>query len=212
MKNDKIKIYWDVDDVIINTSETLIYMINQKYNIPLGKPEKTVDDLKDWGLKSIYRDIPDDEIWNMVDSEEFWGRVGLKEGFISLFGSPIAPYFTHVFVTIGTETNLQYKQNFIAGNWKYLFNTQQPFYFIGLPPHTKKETVDMRDGIQVDDNLKNLAHTNARIKILLKNFLETDYNTFGSYRTQNIDNLYEVNTLKDIKDILQFMLKYPGEF
>lgn len=209
---EKIKIYWDMDDVILDTSETLIYLINKRYNIPNNQEEKSIQDLKDWKLRSIYRDIPESAIWEIVNSEEFWQRVSFKEGFISLFGSSIAPYFTHVFVTIGSEENLENKQMFLSGSWKYLFKQQQPFCFIGLPPHSKKEDVDMSDGIQIDDNLKNLAHTNAKLKILVKNFLETDYNTFSEFKSFNIDNLYEVDTLYDIKKILQFILQHPQEF
>ena len=65
----------------------------------------------------------------------------------------------------------------------------------------------MENGIQIDDNYDNLIKTNARIKILLKNNLITDYNTdYGKYG--NIDNLYIVDTLEEVGQILKFNLEF----
>ena len=65
----------------------------------------------------------------------------------------------------------------------------------------------MENGIQIDDNYDNLIKTNARIKILLKNNLTTDYNTdYGKYG--NIDNLYIVDTLEEVGQILKFNLEF----
>lgn len=48
-RNKKIKIYFDVDDTILNSSEAVIEILSHKYKI-----NKTIKDLKDWNYQSIY--------------------------------------------------------------------------------------------------------------------------------------------------------------
>ena len=48
----KQKIYIDIDDVLINTSEVVIELLNLTYDL---NPPKTIYDLKDWEYRSIYR-------------------------------------------------------------------------------------------------------------------------------------------------------------
>ena len=68
----------------------------------------------------------------------------------------------------------------------------------------RESVVDMRDGIQIDDAYFNLIDTNARCKILLKNYMETvSNNSFGDYK-EILDNLYEVNNFAEIHQILEF--------
>lgn len=65
----------------------------------------------------------------------------------------------------------------------------------------------MSGGIQIDDNCNNLIDTNAKIKILFKNGINTDYNTdFGKFG--GIDNLYIVNNVKELEQVLMFNLEF----
>lgn len=68
-----------------------------------------------------------------------------------------------------------------------------------------KNIVDMSNGIFIDDKLENLIVTNAKIKILLKNGIDTNYNTLRD-KNAVIDNLYVVNDLDEIRQILEFNL------
>ena len=62
--------------------------------------------------------------------------------------------------------------------------------------HEKKSSVDMSGGIQIDDVEENLEHTNARLKILVQNGIETPFNG-GLYldHTMPNSNLYKVDYL-----------------
>ena len=65
LNKNKQTIYWDVDDVILNSSEVAINIINNKYNKVNEKSNfknKKFEDIKDWGLKSIWRGINKDII------------------------------------------------------------------------------------------------------------------------------------------------------
>lgn len=203
-------IYWDVDDVVLNTSEIVIQLINDNYNEPNNKPIKQYSNLKDWKMRSISREISSDYIWQALETDEFWESVRFNKGFTKLISSPTAKKFQHYFVTIGTLPNLQKKNEQLRKNLQYVLDLKNDYEFIGLSPHTDKYIINMQGGIQIDDNLRNLVHTNAEIKILLKNNLETDYNVYSKYRNDNIENLYEAETLSDVLEILEFILNYPG--
>lgn len=183
------KIYVDVDDVIFNTSELVIQLLNKYYNIT---PPKTVNDLKDWGFKSIYRDIDYKIIYDFWDSDEFFEQVKINEDFIDFYKKTKDDVFYWVFLTQGTEQNLKKKKELLQ---KYF----SKFDFIGVPTNAKKKNLDLSDGIQIDDNYDNLL-SNAYFKILIKNFHETDYNQVLNNHT----NLYIVNEWKEIIDILNF--------
>ena len=117
--------------------------------------------------------------------------------------SGILNSYNHRIVTKGSSINRKKKfkklsEDLNGLNWEY---------FIGIENNRDKSVVDMTDGILIDDNYDNLVKTNAQIKILLKNGLTTDYNTnYGKYG--NIDNLYIVETLEEVRQILEFNLEF----
>ena len=195
-------IYWDVDDVILNSGETIVGLLNQKRQ-ELGLQPRELKDLKDWGYKSILRDTNKNEIEALFESDDFWNRVKIKSEFIELMESGILNSYNHRIVTKGSSINRKKKfkklsEDLNGLNWEY---------FIGIENNRDKSVVDMTDGILIDDNYDNLVKTNAQIKILLKNGLTTDYNTnYGKYG--NIDNLYIVETLEEVRQILEFNLEF----
>lgn len=195
-------IYWDVDDVILNSGETIVGLLNQKRQ-ELGLQPRELKDLKDWGYKSILRDTNKNEIEALFESDDFWNRVKIKSEFIELMKSGILNSYNHRIVTKGSSINRKKKFKKLSEdlnelNWEY---------FIGIENNRDKSVVDMTGGILIDDNYDNLVKTNAQIKILLKNGLTTDYNTnYGKYG--NIDNLYIVETLEEVRQILEFNLEF----
>lgn len=202
LANDMQTIFWDVDDVVLDSSEIVVDIINKKYRIPQGLNRKTVSDIKDWGLKSIYNKITQAEILDIYGSDEFWDNVQIKKGFIdAISDEDIKNKYKHVFVTKGTTDALATKLEFLKSNLDLDFC----FYGIDNQESIKSE-IDMAGGIQIDDNINYLKDTNSSIKILLKNCIETEYN--NSINRIEVDNLYEVNYFKQIIDILKFNLKY----
>lgn len=139
----------------------------------------------------------------MYESKEFWNSVQVKPEFIELIKSGIFDSYNHIMITKGSNKNHGYKfatlciklQELNWRNWSYH----------SVLENQDKSIVNMKDGIQIDDNYDNLVKTNARVKILLRNSLTTDYNTdYGKYG--NIDNLYIVETLEEVRQILEFNL------
>ena len=190
-------IYWDVDDVILNTSEVAIDIINRRY---LDEDQyKTFEDRKDWGLKSIWRGMNKQIAKEIFESDDFWNSVKVKEEFKKVFDS-IEDKYEHKLVTKGTECNHDRKQQFLI-NDTYMKDKQWDYICVG--DDEDKNIVNMSNGIFIDDKLENLVVTNARIKILLKNGIDTNYNTPRG-KNAVVDNLYVVNNLEEVKQLLEF--------
>ena len=193
----KQTIYWDVDDVILNTSEVVIDIINRRY---LDEDQyKTFEDRKDWGLKSIWRGMNKQIAKEIFESDDFWNSVKVKEEFKKVFDS-IGDKYEHKLVTKGTECNHDRKQQFLI-NDTYMKDKQWDYICVG--DDEDKNIVNMSNGIFIDDKLENLVVTNARIKILLKNGIDTNYNTSRG-KNAVVDNLYVANNLEEVKQLLEF--------
>ena len=62
--------------------------------------------------------------------------------------------------------------------------------YIGLHNDLNKSIVNMKDGIQIDDVYDELK-SNARYKILIKNYIETDYNHIKDIRNDSLCVFYK---------------------
>ena len=203
---DKQKIYWDIDDVVLKTNNQMVKLINEKYLKPNGLKEKSLENIKDWGFNSIYRELNLSQRIELFESEEFWLNVEINEDFLKIAQSGILKKYNNVFLTQGTEKNLKMKKEFLYNN-NQLKKYIEKFDYIGLDINEKKSKINMEKSIQIDDNYENLKNTNASLKILVKNNIETNYNnSFGFIDTP--DNLYNVNNLIEALDILKFNKEY----
>lgn len=187
--NTRPNLYIDIDSTIINTAETFIDMYCKKKGI-----NKNFYDLKDWKFRSIDRNIDVKEFLNYIETEEFFNEVQFYDDFLRFYVK-YADKFNFIFVTIGTKKNLQLKKRFIFRSLPTIKNVK----YIGL--ENNKNDIDMSDGIQIDDKYDNL-NTNAKLKILQKNNIETDYNQVKEYR----NDLYIMQDWKQIGESLEFIL------
>ena len=185
-----VDLYIDVDDVILNTSQTFIDYYTKKNNI-----HKTFYDLKDWNFKSIDRNIDKQEFFDYIYNKEFLDNVQINEAFMRFYMKEANNYKWH-FVTIDSSANLFVKRYFILNSLPTLMNVD----FIGLIEGQKKSDIDMTDGIQIDDRYDNL-NTNATYKILLKNYIETDYNQLLDMR----EDVYITNTFDEVVESIKFL-------
>lgn len=195
-----IKLFLDADDTILNSSETIIEILNDKHNL---HPRKTIKDLTSWNFNSIYP-MARKDLMSIFESDEFFERVTFKKGFLEFYNK-FKNTFKIIIVTKGTLENLEKKSKFFkkllpdAEIQGLIFTEEQSF---------DKSLVDMTGGIQIDDRMDCLANTKASIKILIKNFNEFPWNNM--YNTV-IDNLYAVNTWEEISEIYDFFQKYDTE-
>lgn len=200
----KPTIFLDIDDVVLLSSKAVIKMLDKLY--PDSKKD---EELKDWGFKSINRKVTKELVGRLFDSEDFFQLVEFNNSLISalerteqeengLFNS-----YNWVLVTKGSEQNLERKFKLVF-NHSFFSKHKMEIGYYGLAMQESKAKVRMFSGIQIDDNYWNLLDTDASLKILLKNDIDTNYNSI--YQTKdNLQNLYIANNMEEVIQILQFM-------
>ena len=77
---EKIKVYIDADDTILDSSVAIIDILNKKNNT-----NKTIHDLRDWNYRDIDGTMNGDKILELYESEEFFNTVKIKENINRLF-------------------------------------------------------------------------------------------------------------------------------
>lgn len=213
----RIPLVFDIDDVVLDSCQAIIDIINSKYDLMPRIEEK---DINDWDFTYLRREIKrqkgielyTQDLLKLFETEEFWERVNIKQGFLEIVcNKAIQENFRIALVSVGTDINLKLKREFL-----YNSLNMQDIMFLGLPldlekpKYTKREIekiLPLWKGIQIDDNYECL-NTNAKLKILLKNNKETSYNQVVDIR----EDLYIINDLNELKDILIFITKANNEF
>lgn len=200
MEQEKITVYLDVDDTVLQSSEAIIKILNKKHNI---QPPKKIEDLKDWRYASIYNEITPDEVESIYASDEFFDVVNIDEVFSQFFYKSLEKV-NFVFVTKGTSDNLNKKEKYLRKR------LNGPFDYVGLTFTDKEEclnsrnfdkkAVNMRYGIHIDDRIECLKTTNAPVKILLKKHGVHYWNE----NYAGIPNLYVTNTWEEAIQIVEF--------
>lgn len=189
----KLNLYVDIDGVVLRTSEAFINHYCKEHNI-----NKTFYDLKDYNLRSIDKNIKLQDFFRYVETKDFINEVEFFEDFVEYYKKRKND-FNWIFITKGTLNFFNIKQKLLEKKLGY------DIEFIHISPNQEKNIVDMTNGIQIDDFYWNLD-TNAKIKILVKNFIDTDYNFVPDIR----DDLYIVNDWKDIGSCLDWF-KYEWD-
>lgn len=198
-KNGKINIYVDADDTIIESSQAVIQIINEKYGI---NPPKTIEDLRDWNYTCIYPEMTGEIVEEIYSSEEFFERVKPNKEFLEVYRKH-KDNFNFIVVTKGGKINLARKQAWFLRRFPamkfvgFLFDEGGEHSF-------DKSSENMSGGIQIDDRTDALVNTNAGCKILLKNGREFKWN-----QVDRGYDLYIFNRWKEIGELLDFTLKYP---
>ena len=93
--------------------------------------------------------------------------------------SKLSRHFDITIVSHGYSPNLKIKKEWVNKHITPLVHKTCVFDFIGvnLKEHTDKSCIDMSNGIFIDDNISNLATSNASYKIV-----------FGAVHSWNINN------------------------
>lgn len=189
---EKLSIYLDCDDTILNSSVAVIDIINKHFN-----KNKTIEDLHDWNYRSIEKTIIADDVYKVYESDEFWNIVKIEPKFLDFYHTHKSQ-FNWAIVSKGTKKNLVQKK-------AYLEKVFDNFQFIGVEicnsdKQLSKSSFDMSGGIQIDDVFEELECTNANMKILLTNNRKFYWNKIKP----NVENLYVVQNWEEISQVLEF--------
>lgn len=202
---EKQTIYMDVDDVILNTRDTIIQLIRNKYKTE--DKEENAKQEKSWNFKTTYRNLSEKELLSFFDSNEFWDNVKYKKSFLKILESGILDKYNLILVTKGSEKNIQLKFNYLSK--KMNFNN---IGYIGVEEKEDKAKVKMYEGIQIDDNYNFLKNTDARIKILYREEgNENDVNSYWLIK-DNLTRLYVCTNQDELIDFLQFNYELYNDY
>lgn len=198
--NNKVTLYVDVDDTILKSSEAVIKILNKKYGI---NPSKSINDMKDWGYRSIYKNITYNEVEEIYESDEFFNTVEFDQSFLDFYKTN-KNKIDIVICTKGTKINIEKKENLVkrvlGENITYI---GMQFKLDGDGNKIKdyrKSIINMKHGIQIDDRTDALRDTNANIKILINNDRLRTWNQ----NYENINNLYVARNWDEIGQIVLF--------
>lgn len=206
----KRTIFLDVDDVLLDSSVAVIAILNQRYGL-----NKTLDDMFDWGYKSIYRNLTKEQVSEIYESEEFWSTVKPNETLMKVLEDSeddeqgIWQQYNWILLTKGSKESLKKKLDYLNAIPFFERNKSKWRYF-GLSHGEKKQDVHMLGRIQIDDNYSFLNRTDADLKILVKNGKDTKFNR-PKVETENLENLYIVDNISQVFEILEFITKLDTE-
>lgn len=187
----------DFDDTIVKSSEEIIRQLNKKYKL-----ERTISDLKDWGYKSIYSKLTQNEVLDMYDSTDFFAHVKFNDYFLEFKEKFLdTGVYYPIICSKGRKLNLNYKRQFCDMLFQEIKYDYIGIEFEDNNCHLDKSKYDFSNTyFAIDDNTKALLSLSSPKKILLKNNREQIWN----YNPINQENLYIVNNFKDIIKMCEF--------
>lgn len=150
-------LFIDFDDTIVNSSNIIVNILNQRYN-----KHYTYHDVNRWDYSDIFPSINPIDITELFDSEEFFRQAMFNfypnvESFIRRNLN----YRDITVVSCGMATNLYLKEKFLND----VFG--KDVKFIGIESSEMgKQSVNMKGAILIDDHEDNLISSNADLKIL----------------------------------------------
>ena len=144
-------LFLDIDDVVINSAEAIIEILNSRFNMSLS-----VSNMTEWDFSNILKDInahiireseikaqinlTDNDlpltreyILDIFETSEFWDVVQFKEGFKELFDNLQNKYYI-IFITQGTKGNLLRKKIWLQDNLDIYFREDKSknYEYLGI--------------------------------------------------------------------------------
>lgn len=184
MNKSDIEIYMDFDMVIVNTIDAIVKLYNEDFSFYEGFRTICSEQIKTYDFKELtcakkeqidtYFNTPRffEELWFIKNAEQSINELN--------------KYFSVSIVTLGNQPNLALKEAWIYWYWQNI-----TFIGVDIRSHQDKSSVNMADGIFVDDKLSNLETSNARYKILFGDEYEwnRDYDPQKVYRCHDWDEV-----------------------
>ena len=148
--NNPDRIYLDVDGVILHSCQAICDIMNGLYHTNIQGNEIT-----SWNFKELDAEFVDEDIEELFGNLRFFEIVKWIKGafeFMRIYKDKIS------IVTKGTKDNIYYKTAMFE-----CLGFDVPI--IGLPLNCSKGSVNMENGLLIDDCTKNLKESNATYKI-----------------------------------------------
>lgn len=148
-------LFVDFDNTIVKTNKRCVELLNAKFNKNVNYHRIRKYDFSDWFPEASKKDV-DSLFENPLFFEGLELYEDAKDSLLRL-----SKILNPVIVTIGTKKNLEMKKVWLSWNLPFITD------IIGLEDNNhSKASVDMSDGILIDDHINCLRSSNAKIKFL----------------------------------------------
>ena len=195
MQKRKHDLFLDFDSTMVNSTKRLVEILNEQF----GKKEDW-EELRQYDGQDLFPEATRQDVIAVFDKEEFFEGLEIFDGCLDVV-KKYKDYFNIKIATIGTKQNLYYKKIFCNLNFDF------DYEFLGIEKDGMgKHMIDMSDGILIDDHVDNIRTSNAKVRILFKNGIDTDWN-----KVEYDDPLYkQIDILDDWCDVdatLNFIIR-----
>jgi hypothetical protein len=187
-----VKLFIDFDNTIANSSEVIVDMLNEHFD-----KNENFEKLRKYDFSDLFPECSYWDIEKFFNSDEMFERLKIFPNMIETVDA-FKDFFDEIsIVTIGTKDNLENKKRFLKEN-----NLELTFYGIENNGRSDKGSVDMHNGVFIDDHIGCLHSSNAKIKILMKNVENGEWN-----KVEPNDDIYVVNNWYEVYSIFDFIKK-----
>ncbi len=196
---EKINIFLDFDGTIVNSIKAYCDVYNQKYKEHSKFKLANPDNAYEWDMRDI---CPlENDVSRVFDSKEFFDNLTFIDAYVPIYIKHLQNHYNIIICTIGTNYNIHHKSKWIANN---LPSVKQAIYLVQTDDSgaiVDKSLPDMSGGIIIDDNIKNLDTSNAKIKILFGKEYAFNKDTNDKYiKAQNWAQLMQILELYQLTD------------
>lgn len=187
-----MKLFIDFDNTIANSSEVIVDMLNEHFD-----KNENFEKLRKYDFSDLFPECSYWDIEKFFNSDEMFERLKIFPNMIETVDA-FKDFFDEIsIVTIGTKDNLENKKRFLKEN-----NLELTFYGIENNGRSDKSSVDMHNSVFIDDHIGCLHSSNAKIKILMKNVENGEWN-----KVEPNDDIYVVNNWYEVYSIFDFIKK-----
>ena len=210
----------DTDDTLINSSEVVIDLLGEKYEFTdrikkiRDEGKSIYDELKRWSYYTFFCGAEDslrkeiDKASEIIyENEEFWKRVTFKKD-VDLMFEKLGRDFKWIINSKGSQRNLEFKREWLEENLPTWLNYELVLECADWGGKMNKD--HLVGDVIIDDRADVLINNSTPVRVLLKNFRNTEYNGgFSEGKGKLIgENIYQVNDIKEVIDILEFFKNY----
>lgn len=191
----KYELFCDFDSTAVNSIKRLVEMLNEKFSKDL-----LWSNIKMYSATDLFPEATREDVIGSFAHKDFFNGLEIFDGFINVI-EKYSNNFNYHIATIGTKDNLENKEKWMGHNFKFKYK-----YDRIEKDGIGKSSVDMLNGILIDDHIDNLRSSNAKIKILYKGGIETDWNTINEQ--SEIDKSFMIaDNWIEVDKILENILK-----
>lgn len=184
----KKNIYIDFDGTIYNTIKAIVTLYDRDFYYYSDYKKINWKDIKTWDFRELSATTPE-YIDHYFNQSRFFNVIKPFENAYKIIYKLSSNYNIKI-VSHGYSPNLRAKADFIEDELPFA-----EFIGVNLKQHNDKSSIDMSDGIFIDDKALNLETSNAAIKICYGDEYEwnKDFNVDeNNYRCFTWEDIYSV--------------------